>query len=274
MAKLNWSQAIIASQRANNAYALLSVLNVKGSSPRDQDAKMVVTNDEIWDTIGGGRLEHELVIRARELLAKQERTHELKDVILGPEMGQCCGGKLTVLIEIFPAEPFVLAVFGAGHIAQRLMPLVDELPGKKYWVDQRAEWINKLDLLNTEKVIDEDPIEFVNQLPKNFCALVFTHEHWLDFQLVEAMLRRDDGYYVGLIASKSKITRFRSSLLSDGITEQQMSKLISPVGLASVPGKLPAEVAVSIAAQLIQVRHQLLEQQPSVDLKLVNESHA
>lgn len=279
MSRLSWSQALVAQQQANAAYALVTILAVKGSSPRAAGAKMVVTQDAHFDTIGGGTLEHEMIALARNLLEAQESYHEINDYVLGKDSGQCCGGKVTVLVEVFPAEPFVLAVFGAGHIAQRLMPLVDELPGKKYWIDQREEWINQINLSNTEKVIDQDPTAFVSQLPKQFCALVFTHNHALDFLLIEAMLRRDDAHYVGLIASKSKVTRFKTALRTEGFTEAQLAKLTAPVGLSSIPGKLPVEVAVSIAGQLIQQRHALMDQQhrqhqlsqASSKMKLVNQ---
>jgi xanthine dehydrogenase accessory factor len=258
MSKLTWAQAVRNNQQQNVSYALLTVLGIEGSSPRDHDAKMVVSDNEIWDTIGGGRLEHEMIAYARELLAIDDRHNEIKEFILGPETGQCCGGKITVLFEIFPNEPFTLVVFGAGHIAQRLMPLIDELPGKKIWVDQRAEWLEKLALNDTEKVLTENPLEIIDSLPKGFSGLVFTHEHWLDFQLVEAMLQRDDANYIGLIASKSKVARFKSNLRTEGLTDEQISKLTAPVGLEEVPGKLPVEVAVSIAGQLIQLRHRLM----------------
>lgn len=278
MNRLSWSQALVAQQQANVAYALVTILAVRGSSPRAAGAKMVVTNDAHFDSIGGGTLEHEMIALARELLATQQPYHEIKDYTLGKDSGQCCGGKVTILVEVFPAEPFVLAVFGAGHIAQRLMPLVDELPGKKYWVDQREEWVNQIALSNTEKVVDQDPTAFVSRLPRQFCALVFTHNHALDFLLIEAMLRRGDAHYVGLIASKSKVTRFKTALRTEGFSEAQLNKLTAPVGLSSVPGKLPVEVAVSIAGQLIQQRHALFDKQQqhalsqaSKQMKLVNQ---
>ncbi|MDO8826851.1 xanthine dehydrogenase accessory protein XdhC [Methylophaga sp.] len=258
MSKLTWAQAVRNNQQHNVAYALLTVLGIEGSSPRDHDAKMVVSETEIWDTIGGGRLEHDMIDYARELLKIKDRHNELKQFILGPETGQCCGGKITILFEIFPNEPFTLAVFGAGHIAQRLMPLLDELPGKKIWVDQRAEWLEKLPLNDTEKVLTNNPVEVAESLPMGFSGLVFTHEHTLDFQLIETMLKRDDASYVGLIASKSKVARFKSILRDEGLTELQISKLTAPVGLSEIPGKLPVEVAVSIAGQLIQLRHHLI----------------
>jgi len=158
-----------------------------------------------------------------------------------------------------------MAVFGAGHIAQRLMPLIDEMPGKKYWVDQRNDWVYRLDLAQTEIIDDTDPLDFVERLPKGFSALVFTHSHALDFLLVEAMLSRGDAHFVGLIASKSKVARFKSALRDEGLSEMQIKKLTAPVGLSVIPGKLPVEVAVSIAGQLIQIRHQLIAQQQSVN---------
>ncbi len=263
MSTRHWSRAVLNCERTNQAYVLLTLLGAAGSSPRDHDAKMVVTATESFDTLGGGRLEFDMIKRARELLLIDDRHHELFPFSLGPSTGQCCGGKVTVLLEVFPAEPFILAVFGAGHIAQRLMPLLDELPGKKYWVDTRQEWLDKISLESTEKVCSQNPVEFVKSLPDRFHALVLTHDHSLDYALVRALLRRNDGLYVGLIASKTKAAKFSMRLREEGLSRQQLAQLRSPVGLAEVPGKLPVEVAVSIAAELIQMRHRTIADRSS-----------
>lgn len=258
MSKLNWTRALLQCQQHNQAYVLLTLLGAAGSSPRDHDAKMVVTAEQSYDTIGGGRLEFDMVKRARELLHNGDYLHEMQSFSLGPSTGQCCGGKVSVLLEVFPAEPFTLAVFGAGHIAQRLMPLMDELPGRKYWLDSRQDWLDKIHLETTEKICSSKPVEFIASLPAGFSALVLTHDHGLDYAIVRALLDRNDTVYVGLIGSRTKAAKFASRLRDDGMTPEQIDHLRSPVGLAGVSGKLPVEVAVSIAAELIQLRYQLI----------------
>src|SRR5205807_10301422 len=103
---------------------------------------------------------------------------------------------------------------------------------------------------NTRVVIEEEPAWMVDEAPPGACYLVMTHSHALDLQIVERVLKRSDFRFLGLIGSETKAAKFRARLGARGI---DASRLVCPIGLVKA-GKHPAEVAVSVAAQLIALQ--------------------
>ncbi len=248
----SWFEALHQCQQQGTAYVLVTVLATAGSTPRDGGSKMIVTDDSEFDTIGGGHLEFLATQQARRLMASGKEQQVVEHYPLASKLGQCCGGATNVLFEVMIAHGQHLAVFGAGHVAKALLPILAQLPLQITWIDQRSELFPAEILPNNVKVIvSEEPVEELKALAQSAWVLIMTHNHQLDYELVGASLARADIAYVGMIGSDTKARRFHSKLSHHGLSQEQIQRLVSPVGLADIPGKKPIEVAVSIAAQLI-----------------------
>ncbi|GAC14727.1 xanthine dehydrogenase accessory protein XdhC [Aliiglaciecola lipolytica] len=247
-----WFDGIHHCQNTAKEYVVLTVMGSVGSTPRAQGTKMVVTEDRIFDTIGGGHLEHMSIQKARSLLADKKTNQHVEYFPLGAKLAQCCGGATHVLFEVFWQHANQLLIFGAGHVAQALIPIVSQLPVSTTWVDSRQHIFDDLAVPdNIHTVISQDCIDVFNDKQINY-VLVMTHDHQLDYDIVKQALTIDSIQYLGLIGSETKAKRFKTRLKNHNISEHQLQKLICPVGLDSVTGKRPIEVAISIAGQLIQ----------------------
>ncbi len=255
-----WFEAVTHCERTAEPYALITVLTTAGSTPREQGTKMVVTPDRQFDTIGGGHLEFKAIALAREALANaaQQRTNhqQLHAFPLASALGQCCGGAVKLLIETHVSHQQVVALFGAGHVAQALIPIIAQLPVQVRWIDNRESLVPQHALpANVQFVLDDSPTGEIALLPADSWVIIMTHDHQLDFELVEKALKRPDLPYIGMIGSDTKTRRFQQRLMAKGIPESRLGDFYSPIGESSVPGKLPIEVAVSVSAQLIQRLH-------------------
>lgn len=255
MHKLNWTEAAQQCRQQGDAYALVTILGCSGSTPRDNSSKMVITAEHSYDTIGGGNLEFVVTNQARETLAKNENSQTITPYPLGGALGQCCGGNATVLIETFAACRFQVALFGAGHVAKELVKILGSLPCKVQWIDNRDKMFPNDLATNISCQYSKDPVAQVASLAKGSDVLILTHNHPLDYALTVAALNHGELRSMGLIGSETKAQRFRQRLLKEGFSQEQINAVRSPVGLSAVPGKLPMEVAVSIAGELIAIEH-------------------
>jgi xanthine dehydrogenase accessory factor len=229
----------------------IRVKETKGSAPRAAGTRMWVSATETHGTIGGGNLEYTALKIAREMLLSGE-AHRSRKFALGDALGQCCGGAVTLeftrkeAIEPDPVQMDV-ALFGAGHVGRELAAILGRLPCRLTWIDPRPDAFPAAVAPNTRVVIEEEPAWMVDEAPAGACYLVMTHSHALDLGIVERILKRNDVRFVGLIGSETKAAKFRARLKARGI---DASPLVCPIGLVKA-GKHPAEVALSVAAQLI-----------------------
>lgn len=250
MSLLNWSNAIQHCQQRGDAYVIATIINTQGSTPRDGGSKMVITAATTYDTIGGGQLEFLLVQQARELLAQNKTCQILKPIPLAAEAAQCCGGNVTVMLESFAACSWQIALFGAGHVCQSLVTILAGLPCQVRVIDNRPELMTNSLPANCRYEFHADPTAAIAQLPDAAWIVIFTHDHSLDFALCQTLLRDQRHAFAGMIGSETKALRFRKRLADAGFAGEAIDKIQSPIGLPEVKGKLPMEVAVSIAAQL------------------------
>lgn len=261
-----WFDALHQCQQQGVSYVLVTLLATAGSTPRDGGSKMLVCDDSTFDTIGGGNLEYIVTQRARELLvAACLSTHQnsgknlqkVEHYPLSSKLAQCCGGATNVLFEVFVGHCQHLAVYGAGHVAQTLIPILAQLPLQIHWIDERQAMFeqalkhSKLPT-NVKCIVSDDAVDGLKHLPEQSWVLIMTHNHQLDYELVSAALKRPDCAYVGMIGSATKARRFCTKLAHHGVNPKAIERLISPAGLLAVPGKEPINVAVSIAAQIMQ----------------------
>ena len=252
-----WFDALQQCQSNGTGHVLVTVLSSVGSTPRENGAKMLVTAEQTFDTIGGGHLEHEATRKARELLAQHQQLQVVEHYPLSSKLGQCCGGATHILFEVMINHGQPLAIFGAGHVAKALVSILSQLPLQISWIDSRADLFpqNAEALSNVKYIVADEPEQQVKELAENSGVLVMTHNHQLDFDIVRHALKRQDINYIGMIGSETKARRFQTRLKHREFSDEQISRLISPVGMLDIPGKQPIEVAVSISAQIIQWLH-------------------
>lgn len=230
---------------------LVTIVEASGSTPRPAGTKMVVFATRADGTIGGGTLEFEALAQARDLIADPFAVPTLKAYPLGPALGQCCGGHVSVLFEPMGPSGTPLYLFGAGHVGRALVTVLADLPFRVTWIDERAEAFPDKVPLNVSKRCVHGVDAEVDAAPKGAMFLIMTHSHALDMVLVEAVLTRGDATYCGLIGSHTKRARFVRRLSKRGLDDRDLT---CPIGLEGLPGKHPKEIAVAVAAQLLRLR--------------------
>jgi xanthine dehydrogenase accessory factor len=272
---------------AEPSAALVEVVAAKGSTPREAGAWMLVAPARSFGTIGGGQLEFMAIDKARQMLgaalvppsvakgagqspsirrtAQGEKRATL-DIPLGPEIGQCCGGRVELsirlidkalkaeLIENAAAEEAGLPqvyLFGGGHVGKALADAFALLPLSVTLVETRADALDGMPEGIAMKLTPM-PEEMVRTAPAGAAFVVLTHDHALDFLIVAEALRREDAAYVGMIGSKTKKATFRNWYLKTaGGTDPAFSRLVSPIGGDAVRDKRPAVIAALAAAEIM-----------------------
>jgi xanthine dehydrogenase accessory factor len=217
---------------------------------------MVVLGDgSLRGTVGGGAIEQQIIDAARALLEAPEQTRVI-ETHLTHELGMCCGGRMKVFLEKHGA-PARLTVFGAGHVAHELAALAHHVGFRVTIVDARPEWATPERFPGCEVRLT-DPADHARALTGSehdyFC--VTTHDHPLDQAVVEALLAKPAAY-LGVIGSRRKAERFRMRLKAAGAEDVALDRIRSPMGLP-IGALTPAEIAVSIVAELVQLRRSKL----------------
>src|SRR5688500_8055335 len=242
------------------SFVEIQVLETRGSAPRAAGTRMWVGASEVRGTIGGGNLEYTALKIAREMLLSGEARRERK-FALGDALGQCCGGSVTLAftrklhVEDSMEPLFHVVLFGAGHVGKEVARILERLPCRLTWVDPRPDQFPSQ--TTARVVIEDEPIFAVDEAPPGAFYLVMTHSHALDLEIVARALQRTDARFVGLIGSQTKAAKFRSRLKQKGLSDQELRRLVSPIGLFK-GGKHPAEVAVSAVAQILERRQALV----------------
>jgi len=245
--------------------ALVEVREALGSTPREAGAWMLVSRKAIFGTIGGGQLEFMAIDRARAMIAAGGPATDLLDVPLGPEIGQCCGGRVTIDIALVDEalreaiakrveaedalKPHVY-LFGGGHVGHALAAALALLPLSVTVVETRSEALEGMPA-GVATRLTPVPEETVRQAPAGSAYVVLTHDHALDFLIVAEALKRSGAAYVGMIGSKTKKATFRSWYLREaGGDEAGYARLVSPIGGPDVRDKRPAVIAALAAAEI------------------------
>lgn len=264
---MTWREALNALYGSGEPGVLITVAAVRGHAPREAGAKMVVTAQQCWDSVGGGNLEATAVERARALLACAATTPELltlrlNDTAANDHGRQCCGGEVTLLLEpLVPARAHV-AVFGVGHVGLELARVLARLPLHLHLVDSRAAQLTPerlaplADSVATVHLHHSPIPEMVlHDLAAGAHVIVMTHDHAEDAALIDAALRRPELGFIGLIGSAAKWTRFQSQLRELGHRPESMERVTTPIGLPALmtgpQRKQPAVIALGVAAQLL-----------------------
>jgi xanthine dehydrogenase accessory factor len=256
------------SQKRTNM-VIVDIRELKGSAPRGVGTLMFVTADSIAGTIGGGHLEFAAIEKARQMIKSRDLTPFEQTFALGPSLGQCCGGSVVIgyqvlselnwplieqLLFAMVSARFNLNIFGAGHVGAALVKALAPLPCQINWIDERDEMFEHfgtnlaLQSGNVRVIAVDSPASEVMHAKAGDYYLVLTHSHALDLEIVEAVIRRADAGYLGLIGSLTKRAVFTNRLEQKGLSA---ASIHCPVGIAGLGGKEPEVIAASIAADLL-----------------------
>jgi len=263
---VDWLAALQHLRESRTPGVLVTVAEVSGHAPRDAGAKMVVSEADVWGSVGGGNLEEVALRRARELLASgtttpAQQTLDLSDRAPAQHGGQCCGGRVTLLLEPIPVRPAV-AVFGMGHVGLELALVLSRHDVELHLVDSRPEQLAPARLapvltgpadvhVHTEPLLPELTVAV---LPRGTRALVLTHDHAEDLAVLDALLRSDLPASIGLIGSSAKWVRFRARLAELGHDEATVARVRTPIGdpgRTGLSGKEPAVIALAVAVEVL-----------------------
>jgi xanthine dehydrogenase accessory factor len=242
--------------RDRRQFVVASISEVKGSSPQRPGARMIVHHDGSFEfTIGGGAFEAE-VLKDAMASFQIEKPVSRQYKLTKNDLGMYCQGLVTVLFERFAPRPRLL-IFGGGHVGQALSKLAAATELFQVTVvDDRAEFASREKHPAADDVIVTDR-HFLSDVPEvdnNTFIAVITRCHATDQLLVRRYLQLPRAY-LGLIGSAAKIRQFRKELMESGVTEGMLQGLYAPIGLP-IGGKDPAEVALSILAEVVQVKNQ------------------
>lgn len=247
---------------AGRPAVVVEVASARGSVPRAAGTRMIVAADEVLGTIGGGHLEWRAIETARARIGAPG--HHEEAIALGPTLGQCCGGALTLAyapqdvhaLERWPDEAarFHLQLYGAGHVGRAIVDVLAALPCRVTWIDEReSEFPAAPSPAHVQRVCTEPVEAEVAAAPAGAFYLVLTHSHDLDLRITEAVLRRGDFGYLGLIGSATKRARFMHRFEARGVAPAVLARLTCPIGVEGIAGKEPGVIAVAAVAQLLRV---------------------
>ncbi len=238
----------------------VAITRVQGSSPRDVGAEMFVTATTIAGTIGGGQAEYQALNHARDMLARGG-VRDTLDVVLGPEVGQCCGGKITLALTRLSetakathlarleaeARPTLL-ILGAGHVGRALARVALTMPWRVIVADPRATELAQVPA-GVQTSLTPLPEADIAGAPPASAFVITTHDHGLDFLLTLAALRRQDAAYVGLIGSQTKRARFQR-FARETSNFSYLENLTCPIGAAGLGDKRPEVIALMTAQEI------------------------
>ncbi len=247
---------------------VVEVIEARGSVPREAGARMLVALRDSAGTVGGGHLELKAIEHARTMLRTDDLAPRSEHFPLGPALGQCCGGAVTLAYAPLDADAlarwpvdaprFHLQLYGAGHVGRAIARALAPLNVLVDWIDERDEefpaefhahggpWPDHIRKVCVDAVEAE-----VRSAPAGAFYLVLTHQHDLDLRIAEAILKRGDFGFFGLIGSQTKRQRFVHRFEQRGIAEDAINRMTCPIGMPGIDGKEPEVIAASVVAQLL-----------------------
>lgn len=241
---------------------MVTLVDAVGSTPQEPGAKMLVTGDGLFDgTIGGGKVEKLAIETALDLLKPQDSTVSTRFVEwnLQRDVGMTCGGVVRLYFEAFYTQPWHIAVFGAGHVAQALIRLLIGLECRITCIDPRPQWLDRLPQSpKLTKICSDNMPQEVKHLPNGTFVVLMTMGHATDSPILLEILKTREFPYLGVIGSQAKAARLKKDITALGLPANSQEAFFCPIGLP-IGRSHPQEIAISVAAQLIQERDRRFE---------------
>ena len=257
-----------------------SIVRTIGSSPRNSDTEMFISETDTLGTIGGGQLEYLVINHSKKMIAENIKKDILK-ISLGPEIGQCCGGKVEVsLLEMYKKDKLLalnrfdkkdknlphVYVMGAGHVGRALALQLQHLPVRCVLIDSRVDELAKCSA-DVETRLSAIPEEDIKSAPRGSAYVILTHDHALDFILCGAALDRHDAKYVGMIGSKTKKVKFKK-WYQVNYDNNLIRDFTCPIGNVKNQDKRPSIIASFVAAEVINMLFANVDLSENYDLNL------
>ena len=248
-------RSILRALESGDRCALVTLVSTTGSTPQRVGAKILVFEDGRTEgTIGGGCYEHDAVARAREAIRRgrpELARYTLNDE-LAADTGLICGGQMEVFIEPIQQAPRLFIV-GAGHVSLELAQAAHRCGFHVHVVDDREKFANLERFPDAEVTVDEIPAWLERTgFPSDAFFVVVTRGHRQDLDAVRQLARKP-WRYLGLIGSRAKVLRIFEALTAEGMAAEDLKRIHAPIGF-DIGAVSPAEIAVSIVAELIAVR--------------------
>ena len=233
---VEWVQLLAEWQQAGEACVLATSATGEG--------RMLVRANAAWGSLGSDAADAAVLETARRLLAQGEDAPRLVTLDDGA----------AVLLEPLRPSDFHVVLFGAGHVGRALVRVLGTLPCRVAWVDARAAEFPREVPDNVRVALTDAPLGEVSAARPGSYFLVMTHSHALDLELVEAILRRHDFAYCGMIGSQTKRRTFENGLAKHGVPPEALARFTCPIGIPGIKGKEPGSIAVAVTAQLLELR--------------------
>lgn len=238
-------------------FVLVTLAEAVGSTPQDAGTKMLVDASGLrFGTVGGGKVEARAIAEAQAIIADPAaRPCTLVEWNLKRDVGMTCGGTVKLLFEAYHVRPWRVVVFGAGHVGQALVRCLLLLDCGVVCIDPRPEWLERLPHSpRLEKVRLAEPRDFVPRLTADDVVICMTMGHATDFPILEAIFKAGvEPASLGVIGSRAKREVLRKDLEAAGVPAAAITRLRCPIGLP-IGGNQPGEIAVSVAAEILQQR--------------------
>lgn len=256
----------------NIPFVQVTVVDTQGSVPQHAGSKMLVTKEGLYHgTVGGGKVEKRALEEAMELLQsasildpKPKRSRSIESTLtrhvewsLSKDIGMTCGGSVKFYFEVHNVGAWNITVFGAGHVANALVKMLEKLDCRITCFDTRDDWLEKLtDSRKVKKVLSSNlPSEVVN-IPDNSFVILVTMGHSTDKPILIEIFKQWEKRqfpYIGVIGSEAKSRTLKNDLEDAGLSEEYKSMFYCPMGLP-IGSNHPQEIAISIVAQLLEIR--------------------
>ena len=252
----------------NNEIVKGKILDVKGSSPNNIDDIILISQDTIFGTIGGGNLEYLVIDEAKKILDKKVK-NKILSIPLGPGIGQCCGGYVQIELSLHKNSKDALEneslkknikpnlyIFGSGHIGQAIISKLENINFNTFIIDSREDYLNMTNIKDINYLLSKKPWEIVSKLDDNSYFIVLTHSHDFDLKILNAVLKKNNTF-VGLIGSLTKKKRFYKRLINNGHNKSIVEKIECPIGIDIGNSKDPNEIAFSIITRILFIKNNM-----------------
>ncbi|HXZ79110.1 MAG TPA: XdhC/CoxI family protein [Terriglobales bacterium] len=249
-------EQLVELRRQGRRGALATIINVRGSIPSFNTAKMLVRDDgSIVGTIGGGCVEAEVWQAAREVMEQEKPRTLTFNLNQNPryDTGLVCGGTLEVYVE--PVMPIShVYVFGAGHVAASVYKMARLAGFDVSVVDDREAYANRERFPDAREIIAEDFEQAMARITPNESTylVIVTRGHRDDMRVLRWAIGTS-AHYIGMIGSKRKVLSIYKELEKEGFTPEQFQRVMAPIGL-EIGAVTPEEIAISIVAEIIAAK--------------------
>jgi len=252
-----WVDAAVECERTTTPFALVTPLWDGAPSANAASARLLVTADGVCGSLGSAALDAIAIGATRTSLGSG---HSGASLIAASNPDP-----VTLLVHVTYPDPFIVLVFGNGHVGHALIRVLSSLPVELRWIDSREHDFPAQVPANVEVMATDTPETELAHAPRGAFIVILTHSHALDFALIESALTRDDWRYLGLIGSKSKRAQFEKRLSARGVEQKRLARIVCPIGAGiGIRSKEPGAIAVAVAAELLAVREAVANQGISV----------